>query len=153
MAVKDIQIIPVCDENLAVAGAIHSESWRASHRSFCTPEFVAAHTPEVQTAYLRREMAAGKDVYLLIDGEAAGIVSVWGNVIENLYVLPELQGRGYGTALLEFAAGKCAGVPTLWVLSNNENALYLYRKRGFRQTGGRKALKGGLCELEMHRPD
>ncbi len=147
-----LQIVPVGERELAVAGKIHSESWRASH-GFCTAEFVAAHTPEAQTAYLRREIGAGKRLFLLMDGSPVGIVSVWGDLIENLYVRPGLQGRGYGTALLEFAAGQCSGVPRMWVLSNNTRALRLYRSRGFRETGARKELKGGLFELELHRAD
>ena len=141
-------IVPVGEETLAQAGMIHSESWRASH-GFCTPEFVAAHTPDAQTEYLRREMAAGKSLYLLTDGVPVGIVSVWGNRIENLYVLPALQGRGYGSVLLEFAVRKCDGTPILWVLNTNEAARRLYQRRGFRETGRCKELRDGLFEMEM----
>ena len=55
-------IVEVDESNIAAAGAVHAESWRDSH-GFCTPEFVAAHTAETQTEYLRREMAAGKCAY------------------------------------------------------------------------------------------
>ena len=143
-------IVLVDESNIAAAGAVHAESWRDSH-GFCTPEFVAAHTAETQTEYLRREMAAGKDVFLLLDPEPVGIVSVHGDLIENLYVLPEKQGRGYGSELLAFAAARCAGTPRLWVLNINENARRLYERRGFRETGNRRELKGGLAELEMTR--
>ena len=143
-------IVEVDESNIAAAGAVHAESWRDSH-GFCTPEFVAAHTAETQTEYLRREMAAGKEVFLLLDPEPVGIVSVHGDLIENLYVLPEKQGRGYGSELLAYAAARCAGTPRLWVLNINENARRLYERRGFRETGNRRELKGGLAELEMTR--
>ena len=91
-------IVPVDERNIAAAGAVHAASWRESH-SFCTPEFVAAHTAETQTEYLRREMDAGKALFLLLDPEPVGVVSVQEDLIENLYVLPEKQGRGYGSAL------------------------------------------------------
>lgn len=143
-------IVRVDESNIAVAGAVHGASWRASH-GFCAPEFVAAHTAETQTAYLRREMAAGKDVYLLLDPEPVGVVSLDGSVIENLYVLPERWGRGYGSALLIFAAERCAGTPRLWVLNINENARRLYVRRGFRETGRSRALGDGLAEIEMTR--
>ena len=48
-------IVPVDERNIAAAGAVHAASWQESH-SFCTPEFVAAHTAETQAEYLRREM-------------------------------------------------------------------------------------------------
>ena len=66
-------IVPVDETNIAAAGAVHAESWRESH-SFCTPEFVAAHTAETQTEYLRREMDAGKALFLLLDPEPVGVV-------------------------------------------------------------------------------
>jgi len=143
-------IAAVDEANVAAAGAVHARSWRASH-GFCTPDFVAAHTAETQTAYLRREIAAGKSVFLLLDPEPAGIVSVHGDLIENLYVLPEKQGRGYGSELLAFAAARCVGAPRLWVLNINENARRLYERRGFRETGNRRELKDGLTEIEMVR--
>ena len=143
-------IVPVDDSNIAAAGAVHAESWRESH-SFCTPEFVAAHTAETQTEYLRREMDAGKALFLLLDPEPVGVVSVQEDLIENLYVLPEKQGRGYGSALVDFAAARCQGAPRLWVLNVNEKARRFYEARGFRETGERRELNHGLAELEMTR--
>lgn len=143
-------IVKVDESNIAQAGAVHAASWRASH-GFCTPEFVAAHTAEAQTEFLRREIAAGKEIYLLMDPEPVGIVSVCGDVIENLYVLPEKWNRGYGSRLLEFAAERCTGTPRLWVLNINESARRLYERWGFRESGARRELKGGLAQIEMTR--
>ena len=41
-------IVTVDQSNLEEAAAIHSVSWQESHRSFCSPEFVALHTPQHQ---------------------------------------------------------------------------------------------------------
>lgn len=142
-------ILEVTEETLEAAAEIHSESWQESHKSFCSPEFVAKHTVAAQMDHLRREMDAGKRLYLLTDGEPVGIVSVWGSLIENLYVRPEKQGRGYGTRLLKFAMEQCDRVPTLWILSNNGKARRLYARHGFAETGRRKQLKGELWEVEM----
>ena len=52
---------------------------------------------------IRGDIASGK-VYLLFDeGKAAGTVTVSGNGINRLFVLPQCQHRGYGRALLDFA--------------------------------------------------
>lgn len=40
-------------------------------------------------------------------------------LIENLYILPDEQCKGYGTQLLEFAIQQCKGIPTLWILDIN----------------------------------
>ena len=141
-------ITPVTEENLPLAGAVHSAAWQASHGAFCSPEFVARHTPQAQTDYLRREMAAGKALYMLTDGEAKGIVTVQGSLIENLYVLPSAQRKGYSRELLRFAMERCDGTPTLWVLGNNP-ARALYQRHGFTETGRRKQLNDSLYEIEM----
>ena len=137
---------------LAEAGRIHSVAWQASHRAFCSPAFVALHTPERQQTYLRRKLEAGSRVFLLTADIPAGLVTLSpGDLIEDLYVLPERQNRGYGTALLEFAAGLCGGPPRLWVLDNNAGALRLYRRLGFRPTGKRSPVTDTLDELELIR--
>lgn len=142
-------IVIVDESNLPDAGRIHSESWKESHRSFCSEGFVEKHTPEAQTDYLRQEIKNGKQAFMLIDGCPVGIVSIHGSLIENLYVLPQKQNRGYGEKLLRFAMGQCAGIPTLWVLNINEGAYRLYTRSGFEMTGNRKQLNEKLCELEM----
>ncbi|MCI8402728.1 MAG: GNAT family N-acetyltransferase [Lachnospiraceae bacterium] len=141
--------VKVTEQNIADAGRIHSESWKESHRSFCSAEFVEKHTPAAQADYLRREIAAGKQIYMLILEYPAGIVSVHGALIENLYVLPAEQRKGYGTQLLKFAIRHCAGNPSLWILNNNESAYRLYIRNGFKETGNKKKLNGQLSEMEL----
>ena len=144
-----MQFVEVTEQNIADAGCIHSESWKESHRSFCSAEFVEKHTPAAQVDYLRREIVAGKHTYTLIDEYPVGIVSVQSDLIENLYVLPSEQRKGYGTQLLEFAIHKCQGTPKLWILNINEGAYRLYTKQGFKETGNRKQLNGNLYEMEL----
>lgn len=142
-------IAEVNEGNIRQAAAIHSESWKESHKSFCSEDFIAQHSAEHQEVYLRKEMQAGKEIYMLIDDKPVGIVSVWENTIENLYVLPDRQHRGYGTTLLMFAMRKCLGIPVLWILNNNKPAYALYSKYGFQKTGKQKRLSDTLSEIEM----
>ena len=144
-----MRFVEVTELNIADAGRIHSESWKESHRSFCSAEFVEKHTPAAQSEYLRREMNAGKSIYMLIDECSVGIVSVHGSLIENLYVLPSEQRKGYGSQLLDYAIQHCSGTPCLWILNNNEGAYRLYSKNGFKETGNRKQLNDTLYEMEL----
>lgn len=144
-----MRFVAAAGRSLVEAGRIHSESWKESHRAFCADAFAEKHTPAAQTEYLRREIAAGKRLFLLIGETPVGIVSVKGRLIENLYVLPEEQCKGYGTRLLRFAVGQCEGVPTLWILNNNARAHRFYTRRGFRETGRKKQLNETLFELEL----
>lgn len=146
-----MRLVEVTELNIAEAGRIHSESWRESHRSFCSEAFVEKHSPSAQADYIRREIADGKQVYMLVDESPVGIVSVHGGLIENLYVLPSEQRKGYGTKLLRFAIQQCAGTPSLWILDNNEGAYRLYTRHGFKETGSKKRLNDQLSEIELGR--
>ena len=142
-------IVAVDKTNVYAAAEVHSASWRESHRSFCAPDFIARHTPERQREYIGKKMRSGSRFYMLVDGGPVGIVSVTGDLIEDLYVLPEKQGMGYGTELLRFAVEKCRGVPTLWILENNEKAAAFYRGKGFKKTGRTGRVADGLDEIEF----
>ncbi len=142
-------IIPVNETNLLQAAMIHSISWRESHRSFCTPDFIELHTPDRQRDYLSGKMNSGTKIYLLrIDEKFIGIVSVTNSLIEDLYVLPDWQNMGYGTQLLQYAISQCADTPTLWILENNTRAEKLYRGMGFKKTGKKNSITDELDEIE-----
>ncbi|MBR5805409.1 MAG: GNAT family N-acetyltransferase [Oscillospiraceae bacterium] len=142
-----MKIEKVTTENIHLAAFVHAESWKASH-GFLPKEAVAKRTVERQTVYLQRQIDGGKDLYMLTDDIPVGIVSVSDNMIENLYVLPERWHCGYGSHLLAFAIGKCDANPVLTVLNNN-TAIEMYRKFGFKETGRTIPLNPELWEIEM----
>ena len=71
------------------------------------------------------------------DGVVKGIVVVWGDEIEKLYVEPTFQGGGIGAALLAYAVERL-GARRLWALEKNAGALRFYARHGFLPTGARK---------------
>lgn len=155
-----MRITEVTEADLLTAGTVHAAAWRQSHREICTAEFVAAHTPQRQAGYLREQLQAGKQLWLLLDDAetAVGVVSLEQRegcgLIENLYVLPEVQNHGFGTQLLQFALDRCRKLalrPLLWVLNTNTGARRLYARLGFVETGRCKPLQNSLCEIEMTR--
>ena len=141
-------IVTVDQSNLSEAAAIHSASWQESHRSFCSPEFIALHSPQHQKAYLQEKIDNGSKLFILIADKPVGVVSVTGNLIEDLYILPDYQQQGHGTRLLRFAIEQCDSTPTLWILENNKGAEKLYRREGFRETGRKNAITDELDEIE-----
>ena len=140
-------IVPVDKTNITQAAYIHREGWKSSHR-FLPAESLAKRTVDRQTAYLQQQIDSGKTVYMLTDDIPVGIVSVAGSLIENLYILPGRQRRGYGSRLLAFAIDRCVGTPVLTVLCNN-TAIEMYRKAGFKETGKIIPLNPTLWEIEM----
>ncbi|HXM76070.1 MAG TPA: GNAT family N-acetyltransferase, partial [Thermoanaerobaculia bacterium] len=53
-------------------------------------------------------------------------------VLEKLYVEPDAQNRGVGTALLDQAKALRPDGLYLWVFQKNEGARRLYERHGFR---------------------
>lgn len=100
------------------------------------------------TASLTRQIDEENINYLIIEekGEIVGYSSYELNyqasaklMVHRIYFLPEMQGRGYGTKVLNhlYALGqekKQQGL-TLKVLHSNEKAYQYYLKYGFKKTG------------------
>lgn len=132
----ETKILLVDALSLPLAAQVHAQAWRQSHRDFCSPEFVEMHTAERQKEYLRQKQREGCRLYLLWAPSPAGVVAVSPKgVIQDLYVLPQMQNRGLGTVLLRFAAEQCGQQAFLWILENNQGARRLYLRNGFRETG------------------
>ncbi|WP_294318832.1 GNAT family N-acetyltransferase [Pseudobutyrivibrio sp.] len=145
-------VIPVTEENLSDAARIHSVSWQESHRSFCSGDFIEKHTVEHQKEYIIEKMKNGSKFYLLYDKEPVAVVSVNEGLIEDLYVLPEQQNRGYGPLLLNYVVARIQtqGLqPSLWILENNHGAERLYLRNGFVPSGRLNAITGKLSEIEF----
>lgn len=73
------------------------------------------------------------------DGDVlSGIIAFRDGWVEQLYVLPAVQGRGVGTELLDVAKHACDRLE-LWTFQRNALARRFYEARGFmliEQTNG-----------------
>ena len=139
-----MKITPVTNGNFSQAARVYRASWRESHKDICTPEFVKNRDCD---GYLRQRL---NGLYLLTDGEPAGVIRVHEGALSTLYIHPAKQGRGYGRALLDFALTLDPNLK-LTVLSTNEKAAGMYLRHGFRYTGRQWLLREGLWEREMIR--
>jgi GNAT superfamily N-acetyltransferase len=90
---------------------------------------------------IARRLADEATTYLVAEGEGrivgfAGVSPGW---LDQLYVLPELQGSGIGSALLDAAVlhRRQAGDTELrlWTLEGNEAGRRFYETRGWRLAG------------------
>lgn len=66
-----------------------------------------------------------------IEGEVCGFMSVLGDMLEQLYILPAYQGQGIGSELLGKAIEIADAPMRLWVFQRNEPARKFYEDRGF----------------------
>lgn len=142
-------ILRVNNETLHEAAEIYTLSWRESHKKLCSPAFLESKTLDVQRAYLESQMQEGKVFYILVEQVPRGIVSVYKNRIEHLYVHPAYQRQGYGSHLLDYAMKLCEGNPSLSILNTNLRAKAFYESRGFVEIGYRKYHRPDLYELEL----
>ncbi len=145
------RIVPVTDKNTQDAAMVHSLSWKESHRSFCQEDFIEKHSVENQRKYIAGKVEKGSEFFILYDENPVAVISIDGGLIEDLYVLPEHQNKGYGTHLLGYAIStiqELGLIPSLWILENNRGAEQLYLRNGFIPSGNRNHITGKLDELE-----
>ncbi len=86
--------------------------------------------------------------YVMTDAQEAlmGMISYWISLdqaqINNFYIIPEHQGKGYGKELLSFALKKLkksdVNEVTLEVRPSNQKANKLYQRFGFKQVAVRR---------------
>ena len=87
---------------------------------------------------MARRLAGEEAEYLVAEeeGRAVGLVGMSPGWVEQLYVLPEAQGRGVGSALLDAAVRRrrAAGDAELrlWTLEANASGRRFYEARGWR---------------------
>ena len=73
-------------------------------------------------------------VHILYEGETAvGTVTISGNNINRLFVLPEYRHRGYGRTLLDFAEKKILESYGYVQIDASFPAKRIYLKRGYRE--------------------
>lgn len=91
--------------------------------------FLKHHSDE----HIMRDIKSGT-VYLLTDenGETAGTVTVPGNSITRLFVLPKYQGKGFGGELIRFAEELIAEKYTDIVIDASFSAKQIYLRKGYK---------------------
>lgn len=80
---------------------------------------------------ITKDIEEGKVYLLMNDGIPAGTVSINGNDIGRLFVLPEFQGRGFGSELLRFAEKLVFSEYDEAVLSSSFPAKQIYLNKGY----------------------
>lgn len=83
--------------------------------------------------FFRESVFPTNEIWLAVDREKGlpvGVIAFTSETVNHLYLLPEVQHRGIGSALLDIA--KSHGKPLrLWTFQCNEVAKKFYAKHGF----------------------
>ena len=103
--------------------------------SFGTLTFLPKlHTDEETFDFIANTVLREQEVLVAEIGRAPGgfVAMGHGNFVEHLYVHPDHQRRGIGSALLECAKERMPGGFRLWTFQENTAARRFYERRGLR---------------------
>ena len=91
------------------------------------------HTAEETREWMRDVVFRSERVWVAEHADRiVGYASTDGEFLNNLYVLPEHQNRGIGTALLAAVMEHSRNGVKLWTFEPNEAAIRFYERHGFR---------------------
>lgn len=156
-------------EDAALISRIIACSWRGAYQELIDPVYLARLPEEYWMPSMRSWLGSGRMYGFLaeLDGLPVGCViygrgrdeerADWGEIV-SLYILPEVLGRGIGSALLRSALSALRedGYDRvyLWAICGNGRAERFYRKHGFRLTDDQVHYRIGssdVCDVRMIR--
>jgi putative acetyltransferase len=120
--------------DMEAAAAVHRTSF-----SHALPKLAGLHTPEQDRTFYRMQVFPACQVWgAEKQSKLVGIIAFREDWIDQLYVLPDAQGRGVGSDLLEIAQ-EAFPMLNLWTFQCNARARRFYELNGFvalRETNG-----------------
>ena len=121
-------------KDMAAAAAVHRVSFDRA-----LPWLAGLHTPAEDRAFYRNQVFKSCDVWgAERQSKLVGIIAFRQDWIDQLYVLPDAQGHGVGSDLLQVAQDAFPSL-TLWTFQRNLRARRFYEANGFvavRETNG-----------------
>ena len=121
-------------EDMDTAAAVHRVSFDRA-----LPWLAGLHTPAEDRAFYRNQVFKSCDVWgAERQSKLVGIVAFRQDWIDQLYVLPDAQGHGVGSDLLQVAQDAFPSL-NLWTFQRNLRARRFYEANGFvavRETNG-----------------
>jgi putative acetyltransferase len=95
------------------------------------PWLAGLHTPEEDRWYVRQRVFPHCEVWgAVTNGTLRGFIAFRDGWIDHLYVVPEAQGQGLGSALLAKAQQAYPKL-SLWTFQRNNLARRFYESKGF----------------------
>jgi GNAT superfamily N-acetyltransferase len=95
------------------------------------PALAGLHAPAEDRWFFRERVFGTCELWGSFDQiQLIGMIAFRDGWVDHLYVLPNAQGRGVGTALLQVAQSSFARLQ-LWTFQRNARARRFYQARGF----------------------
>jgi GNAT superfamily N-acetyltransferase len=107
-------------------------SVHTSARRQAMPWLPALHSDDETRAWIRDVVLPGQTVWVADrDGQVVGVAALDEGMLEQLYVHPDAQGQGVGTALLMKIMRLSPAGLGLWTFQRNAAARAFYERHGF----------------------
>ncbi len=124
----DLALRPATPADLPEIAAVHLAA-RAGAGSAFPP---SVHSDDEAHAWVGGWDLAAYDVCVaVLDDRVVGYTRATPTWLDDLYVLPDAQGRGVGTALLDRVLAEHPDGVGLWVFESNRPARDFYARHGF----------------------
>jgi GNAT superfamily N-acetyltransferase/chorismate mutase len=124
----DLALRPATAADLPALAEVHLSARAAAGAGFPP----AAHTDDEVRAWVAGWDLAAYDVHVAeLEGRVVGYTRATATWLDDLYVLPDAQGRGIGRALLDRVLALHPDGIGLWVFESNRPAREFYARRGF----------------------
>ncbi|MEU4290130.1 GNAT family N-acetyltransferase [Kribbella sp. NPDC026596] len=132
----DLLIRPLEPYDTGEAAAVW---WRSRHAEGSLLP-AAIHTAEQVAAWFAEVLLPDAQTWVALDdGRIVAVLTLDGDDLDQLYVDPDVAGRGVGSTLVDFAKDLRPGGLALWTFQTNLRAQAFYQAHGFvevRRTDG-----------------
>lgn len=106
--------------------AVHTLSMRTA-----MPWLPELHTDEEARAWVREQLLPHQEVWVAeAEGRIVGMAALGGEMLQQLYIHPDFQGRGMGDALFRKATERYPAGFTFYAFQRNTPARSFYEARG-----------------------
>lgn len=127
----DMEYIKATDENIESIFHIVQSTVTTIYPKYYPKEVVDFFRAFHNRENIAADIEKGNAGILVVDNQIAGTGSHDGNHITRVYVLPEFQGKGYGSFIMQCLEDEIAGTYKVVQLDASLPACGLYEHRGY----------------------
>lgn len=132
-----MELRPAVPQDMATVADVWHRAWHASHPGHVPDGLTAGRT--LEAFHERTPARVGDTTVAVVDGRVVGFAMVDGDEVEQVFVDPDLHGRGVAAPLLAEAEERVAAgghdVAWLAVVVGNSRARRFYEKHGWTDAG------------------
>lgn len=130
MTQADIVLAPATDDDLDTVVALFGRS-----RAVALPFLQKLHSRDEDRAFLAQYVTSAQTTLARVDNCLAGFMVRTPGWIDQLYLDPDMRGRGIGRRLVDWAKTE-SNTLELWCFADNHAARAFYAAQGFAEIGG-----------------